>query len=253
MKKEVQLIIVKVFKKWLLPDFTNKLTWLVATSGIAIMIAPNDLKITILNFIIHNINGLLQESFHTLQTESPVEPKWGFFLVLISLLHNGFYKYCSLKHDFLENEIKKERRYKDIDLMKEFIKSLPSNSNTVLFLKDHDFANTFPIRKLELLKEFNYDWNNAEYEFVNPELNEILKRFKTHTETFFAKLNPNIGVRFSGSEDGELYMSVIKNTIDPEYQEIPKKTQEIINELNDMATKLYEVHQELINYAKTKL
>jgi len=54
--KEVDQIKEIIIKKWIFPDFSNKLTWLVGGAGVTILLTPTPIKQIFYNWLIDTFN-----------------------------------------------------------------------------------------------------------------------------------------------------------------------------------------------------
>lgn len=66
----------------------------------------------------------------------------------------------------------------DIHLFGKFLEVLPSKTS-IEFLKQHDFLLDFKIETLDPLRKFINEWDNAEHEFEDSELEELRKSLIT--------------------------------------------------------------------------
>lgn len=130
----------------------------------------------------------------------------------------------------------------DKKLYEEFIKELPSTSNGILFLKDHDIGGPFRAEYLNDLYQFRRKWGNASHEFKDKKLNNLLTEFYEGLDKFLNELSVNV---FSACTEGFL-------TID--FDDFERRNEKIIlrEQLNNMSSKVYEAYQEFIRAAKSK-
>lgn len=71
-RSEIKQFVIKYGKKWLFPDFTNKLTWLVAGTGATLLITPVALEHLLYNWLVEtvNLNSGVPITFAELETGS---------------------------------------------------------------------------------------------------------------------------------------------------------------------------------------
>lgn len=130
----------------------------------------------------------------------------------------------------------------DIDLFDKFRRELPSDGEAIDFLKEHDLGNSFHNDKLKEIDHFLWNWNNADHEFVNEQLEELRIALLEQMETF--KSNLSLAVQSKGNGWFSIGLK--------DFEDRPKMF-ELKDELNQMATGVYEVHQELIRTGKKVL
>ena len=127
----------------------------------------------------------------------------------------------------------------DRQLFAKFKAELSSKSELVEFLQNHDFGNPFSIDKTRSLDSFIWNWDNAEHEFDNQKLEVLRKLLLKLMSQLKAQLSINVyptargwvGIDFDDSEDRPR-MFALKN------------------ELNQLAAKVFDTHQELIRTFK---
>jgi hypothetical protein len=113
---------------------------------------------------------------------------------------------------------------------------LPSNGKSVHFLREHDVAVSFPSEWLDPLYHFIHQWNNAEHEFNNPELEKKRLEFWNILNDFLKKLG-----LYTFSTDKEGWLSTeLKNWEDR------REMIETHQRLNESRTLAYEAHQNLV-------
>ena len=152
------------------------------------------------------------------------------------------------KSGFIIEKIKKEESSiaeHDKNLFKEFLLILPS-SGSIGFIKDHDFCNVFKLDNIDDLVEFLNIWDNAEYEFLDKDLEKIRLNLWTHINKFVyesgMKTFPH---RIQGLQ------TIMPNL---EYGEkIPPYINKNIELLNNICDDIFHAHQELVRLGKQTL
>ena len=100
--RELINIALKWIERRLFPDFSNKLTWLVVTTGCGILLTPEPLKLVILNWLVVTFNLNAGTPFTLLEIQSgPTDKILGSGIILLGLFHNIIYKYLSMRHSQL--------------------------------------------------------------------------------------------------------------------------------------------------------
>ncbi|MCG8377525.1 MAG: hypothetical protein MI702_13700, partial [Chlorobiales bacterium] len=116
-------LIFMFIKKYLFPDFSNKLTWLLTTTGIGIILTPSPIKVAIFNYAIkiltlNSITPLILNDFQNSTTDKVI----AFLLIVLGLAHNLIYRYITfldLQKSYYKNISKRDA---DVKLFKKFLK-----------------------------------------------------------------------------------------------------------------------------------
>lgn len=224
--------LIKYFKS----EFYNKITWAVVVVGLALIGTPLFEKI---------IKPILESQLSITIAESN-DTYIGITLVCIGLCYNivtvYIYKYLILKQ---QNHNSSDTIAVDREMFQKFLQDLPSNG-TIEFLRSHSFENQFSLKKLEQIRESLYTWNNAEYEFLNVELETLKKVLFEKIDEFDYELATH-----SYSQPNGLF-STIPDLYQCEHV-LPPHVMETINKLNNLASEIYELHQGFIREVKRKL
>ena len=132
----------------------------------------------------------------------------------------------------------------DRKLFEQFKNVLPS-AGSIHFIDEHNMAGfSFPRKMLEDLDRFYYEWNDAEHEFLDNDL-ELLRR----------ELHKTIG-EYLGLIATNTFATdnIERSTVPPEWEEKnPDRFFEVVGKLHDTAGKIVEQHQELVRTARQKL
>ncbi|WP_282168113.1 hypothetical protein [Shewanella japonica] len=244
-RKEVKEII---WKKWLFPDFTNKLTWLVAGAGVTILLTPTPLKQLFYNWLVDTFNLNSGEYYTLADLQSNTADYWlGFGVILLSLLHNIGYRVFIYKTDKLAHIEKQKLIEVDKVLFNKFIELLPSDGLDVKILEEHDFGNSHHGNNVNALDTFVHTWNNAQKQFLDTELESKRSDFITKSRHFIYTL----ASRSYAIGNGEIF-SCIPDAYRNAW-EWPAHIDEQVKELNDLGTELFELHKDLIITARRKL
>lgn len=244
-RKEVKEIILK---KWIFPDFSNKLTWLVSGAGVTILLTPTPLKQIFYNWLVDTFNLNSGENYSLAEFQSSTADYWlGFGLILLALIHNIGYRVFIYKENKLAYIEKQELIEVDKKLFTEFVELLPSDGLDVKLLEEHDFGNSHHGNEVKALDRFVHTWNNAQKQFLDTELEQKRSNFITKSRHFIYTL----ANRSYAIGNGEIFSCVpdaYRNAWD-----WPPHVDEQIRELNDLGTELFELHKDLILTARKKL
>ncbi len=180
--------------------------------------------------------------------EASTDYTTGIILVFMALAHNIGYKYFWLKKEIFEHKALQDRRISDYKLLESFLAEFPSNCASTILLKEHDFGNSFNRDKLDQIDSIYYQWNGAEYHFIDPEIDEKRKYFYEGCKQFLLKV-----AEYTTPVGTSNFGSVVPDHLRADDFNLPEWVLSQIKELNDMATKLFEEHQEFIAFAKSKI
>jgi hypothetical protein len=247
-KEEKKAFMIRLGEKWFFPDFTNKLTWYVVTLGAGFILVPQPVKLFFINWLIEtfNINSDLKLTLPDM--EASTDYTIGVILVFMSLVHNIGYKYFGLKKEIFEHNSSQQRRISDYKLLEKFLAEFPSNCASAILLKEHDFGNSFHRDKLKQIDEFYYQWNGAEYNFIDSEIDKKRNEFFENCKHFLLKV-----AEYTTPVGASNFSSVIPDHLRAEDWNLPQWVTSQIKELNDLATNLFKEHQQLIKFTKSKI
>ena len=247
-RSEVKKFLIKYGKKWFFPDFANKLTWFVASTGGAIVIAPTALKEIIYNWLVDTVNLNAGEHFTMAELQASSADYWlGFGLIALALIYNIAHKYVVYLIE--QNSSEDSEAINDVDrgLFRDFLRDLPSGRSSVHFLRTHDFYNSFNIISIDQIDNFTVIWDNVEKEFLDTELEGQKKRLYEKLNEFNSKLS----FRAFPIMGGEIY-TCIPDACRGAY-DYPSQIKNNIDDLNELARECYRLHQEFIQFARQKL
>ncbi|KAF7777288.1 hypothetical protein PMAN_a2540 [Pseudoalteromonas marina] len=244
-KKEVKEII---WKKWLFPDFSNKLTWFIGGTGAAIILTPTPFKHLFYNWLVDtfNLNSGIPYTLSDLQN-STADYSLGFGLIFLALLHNIGYRVLIYKTEQLSQNKKQAQIDVDEKLFIEFAALLPADGLDVCTLKDHDFGNAYHRGSFDALEKFVNTWDHAQKSFLDKELESKRNNFLGKAKHFIHTL----AVRSYPIGNGDVF-SCIPDRYRGSY-DWPDNVSEQISELNDLATELFELHREFILSTRLRL
>jgi hypothetical protein len=247
-KIEVKEFLIKVGKRWLFPDLSNKITWFVVSIGGTILLTPVLLKQLIYNWLVNTINLNAGQYFTLveLQSDSP-DYTIGTTLIVLGLLHNIANRY--LLYKTAVTKLIELEALNEVDrlLFKEFLEDFQSDSLSIELLRDHDFGNSYHKNGTTQLDLFVDTWNTAEKEFLDVTL-------ETHKKVLWSKCREFVcelacGSHFIGS-------GPILTCIPDAYRGTdnwPQHVDDRLEMLNNLATECYELHRGFILLSRRKL
>lgn len=124
-------------------------------------------------------------------------------------------------------------------LFEKFLAEFPSIGDSARFLQDQDIGAPFLSDALKELDAFVRNWGNAEHEFRNEKLETQRKKLFDLAETFRNELSVSV---YPGG-GGFLTMDI------KDLEDRPEKLKRR-DHLNEMATRVFREHQELIRLGK---
>jgi hypothetical protein len=132
----------------------------------------------------------------------------------------------------------------DVELFKEFKKVIPSKGS-ISFIDDQNMAGfSWPRDKLRQLDEFYYEWNDAEHEFLDNELEELRAKLHELIGDYLGQIATNT---FPANDPK-------RQTVPPEWElENPKRFFEVVDKLHDTASSIVKTHQDLMRKGREKL
>lgn len=227
---------IKEVIKFFRPEFYNKITWALVIAGLGLIGTPLIEKL---------INAFLQKTFSLSITDTN-DAIIGVVLIFLGLFYNLLALF--IQHFFNQKKANVSKHYCEVDraLFVKFLQCLPSNGS-VEFVNNHSFGNSFNLDKFNQLFEFYHTWNNAEYEFINPNLENLKK-------ALFDKIAEFVdfsSVRTYRQRSG-LFLAIPDNCLADEMN-LSQSVREDIQTLNKLGSEVYEAHQNLVREAKKEL
>lgn len=129
-------------------------------------------------------------------------------------------------------------------LFRKLLEQFPANGETAVFLRDHELSALIPGNLIKLISFFIREWDGALHEFIDPTLEKVRKEFLHQLSLFISELCGNIWEL----EHNPVFYSMELKKIDLTHPRWKK-----YKELQEMASKAYKLHQELIRICKQKL
>lgn len=243
--KDIQDLVLLWIKRLLFPDFANRLTMIVVLAGVGLVALPHELWVALANWGIGvgNNLGLTLAPIPQL----PYEPNpLGLWLIIIGLAYHLASRLVAHWGDVIHHDKARGKRQADVELYDKFLELLPSDGSALVMLRDHDFANTFMLARLDPLRKFADVWNDAEYQF----LDEFVETAKTTLVELAEEFLLKIATYTAPSRNG--HQTVYPTHVDPEGF-IPEHVRNEIKELNLSATALYREHQLFIRLCRDRL
>lgn len=207
MSEQMREIWYKWLKKWLFPDFSNKITWAVLSAGISFLLVPAPVKLFILNWFVDIFNANSGLPFELPDMEASTDYTVGIILIVLTLGHNLGYKYFSLQKEQFEYTVSKELKLSDYKLLESFLAQLPSTCNSLVLLNSHDFGNPFHRSNLDELEQFVRNWHASEYQFQDKSIDESRVTLIKRSNEFLIKLSSCISPRGTAG----MYRALLRN------------------------------------------
>jgi len=157
-----------------------------------------------------------------------------------------------LEHDTLEkieemeDELKRKTREADQKLYEEFISTLPSDSGSIIHLKDHPFASGYENEYLSELRDFVHYWDNAQHEFLDQKVEESRRNLLDASYEFLGFLAKNFA---SSRKRADLLLPIHKHN--PNLGQ--EKERELIEKCDKLQDKVLEKYKTFIRTAKERL
>lgn len=246
-KEEIKEFVIKFGKKWLFPDFYNKVTWYVVTLGAGIILTPTPFKLVVYNWIIESFNLNAGNTLTLAEMGNSTADYWlGFALIISALLHNVFSKWLLHQND-IQDRVKEEKvSAVDEALFKEFLEIFPSGSRSAYLLENHDFGNSFKLESLRDIDKFVDEWNCPEKSFINPELESIRKELWNKCHEFSWLLAKKSAPTHGG------FQSVVPDQVRGNW-DWPEWVDKDVKAVNEMAYEVFSLHQGFIKSMRETL
>lgn len=148
---------------------------------------------------------------------------------------------------FIAQEIKSfknQRPSPDNQLFQEFLEVLPSGGGSIEFISHFNMAGfAFDSKNLNDLRKFSYEWDNAEHEFADLDLEHLRKRLLAKIDEYLNYFALNTWPTSTGFQ-----------TVPPEWEiEQPQRFRETVSKLHDLAGTIVELHQDLVRLGRKRL
>ena len=245
--EEVKQFVIKYGKKWLFPDFYNKVTWYVVTLGAAVILMPTPFELVAYNWIIESFNLNAGNTLTLSEMRCSTVDYWlGFALIISALLHNVFSKWLLHQSD-IQASVKAEKvSAVDEALFKEFLEIFPSGSQSAYLLKTHNFENSFSLESLKDIDKFVNEWDCPEKSFINPELESIRKELWNKCDEFSDFISKKSAPSYGG------FQSVVPDRVRNDW-DWPEWVDNDVKAVNEMASEVFSLHQGFIKSMREAL
>jgi hypothetical protein len=246
-KQEIKDLVKEYGTKYLFPDFTNKVTWLVVGAGATILLTPTPLKVIFYNWIIDtaNLNSAGKFTLADLKPDS-ADYMIGAWIVVAGLAHNIAYRFLLFKEKTIQEPALENINPIDKALFEKFLAEFPSSSSSIHMLKTHDWGSAFNMKNLKELEEFVADWNTLEREFLNEELEDKRKKLWQACAQFDYKLS--LGAYNLHSEIYSCIPDQYRGTDD-----WPEHVDDKLKELNDLADQCWDHYRAFVQFGRRQL
>lgn len=239
-KAEAKEFITKLGKHWFFPDFNNKLTWWVVGTGVGVVVFSPPVWMEIFNWCLEQLNTNTGANLVLTKLGEGPGAGFGVALIGIGLVHNVAVKHINFRNDALAYKKKLDDRKQDKQLFEAFLSELPSDCPSVLFLKEHDFGNSFSDAHITSFENHLHKWQGAESRFIDAELESARAAFYNALLRLDVKLGVCSPVWNSSSR-----LSAIPDAVRDDFS-WPTHVQETVDELNKLGSEAYALHQKLI-------
>jgi len=239
-RDEIKEFLIKFGKRWLFPDFYNKVTWAVVTLGSAVILAPTPLKLVFYNWLIDSFNLNAGDRLTFAQIGQSSADYWlGFALIIAALLHNIFSKWL-LHQDSLAARVDSQK-IDEVDrmLFKDFLNVFPSGSRSAHLLETHDFGNSFNLDSLRDIDVFVNEWNRPERSFINPDLESMRAELWKKCHEFSWLIAKKSAPTYGG------FQSVVPDRHKDDW-DWPEWVDDDVKAVNALATDVFKMHQNFI-------
>lgn len=167
--------------------------------------------------------------------------------IVVFLASLGVYFGCdwtayskAMKSDLIAASVHPSDRF----LLKKIVKLLPS-TGVIHFLKHHDFLGSFRQREIEPIEQFLYEWNNAEHEFQDEDIEKLKIELFEAARQFIALVGQYTTLNKNGFQ-----------AVRPDYYEGGGEREvefrREANEIGKSADSVVEKHQEFVRVARHK-
>jgi hypothetical protein len=261
-KEELKQISIDAIRKWLTPDFSNKLTWLVVGTGITILLTPDTATVVIANWLIETLNINFVSKFSLAELQSNDKDKiYGALLIVAGLTHNlvvsGLTKYLAHLDKVIESEqrakeheelVKRTEGQRSVDreLLKKLLTDLPSNGRSLTFLRDHDLGGSFNQTNLDEIEEFVMNWSCVERKFLNEDLEEKRQSLWEALNKF----NATLAMNAYDLHGGPMYSCIPDQFRGRDW---PPHVEKKIDELNALSTQCFNLYNDFVILARRSL
>ncbi len=143
-------------------------------------------------------------------------------------------------------EVRQEQtriQHPDIQLFRKFLAALPSDGD-MYYVSHEDMGGPIDMDQLNQLRRFKYDWNNAEHEFIDRDLESKRKILRNLIEEFYSYL---------GQTTWQVKDTRFQRVPQEWQYEQPERFRQAVDRLNSHADEIFHLHQDLVRTGKKKL
>jgi hypothetical protein len=246
-RNEIKEFVIKFGRRWLFPDFSNKITWGICTLGTTVILTPIPFKVVLYNWFIDTLKLNSGNYFKVAEFVPESVDYWlGFLLILVALVHNVLCKFFASQVTNKDAQYAADERDVDRRLFSEFLLDFPSQSGAIRLLQDHDFGNSFRLESLAEIDRFVERWRHAETTFLNSEINLLKENLYAKSKEFSCLLD----IKSAPTSVGRQSVVPDQHRDDWNWPEDVTNDVRIVNEL---ASKVADAHQEFILKSKQLL
>jgi hypothetical protein len=246
-RNEIKEFLIKFGKRWLFPDFSNRITWGICTLGTTVILTPTPFKVVLYNWLIDTFKLNSGQHFTIAELIFESADYWlGFLLILVALLHNVLCKLLANQIATKDVQDAAEQRDVDCKLLSVFLLDFPSQSGAIRLLQEHDFGNSFKLESLAEMDRFVEHWKYAETTFLNSEINLLKEDLYAKSKEFSSLL----GMKSSPTSVGR--QSVVPDQHRNDFN-WPECVASDVKAVNELASKVADAHQEFILKSKRLL
>jgi hypothetical protein len=132
----------------------------------------------------------------------------------------------------------------DLKLFENLKSSLPSKGS-ISFIGEQNMAGfSWPRERLDQLETFYHEWDDAEHEFIDNELETLRSRLHNLIGNYLGQIAVNTFPAFNPE----------RQTVPPEWEDgNPKRFFEVVNDLHETAGEIVKTHQDLIRLGRKKI
>ena len=234
-------------RRFLFPDFSNKLTWYVVVLGAGPILTPASMQFLVFDWLVDTFSLSLGKELTLADFATSNADYWlGFGLIALALIHNIGNKWLTLKQvDGAALNAGLERAG-DLELYKQLLALLPSTGAAIQTLKEHDFGNSFHTSNLDALDQFVNTWNCPERMFHIEDLEDERKLLWASAKKFVSLL----ASKSSPISPGLQSVVPIQHKSD---WDLPDWVDAEVKAVNESATQVFDVHQKFVALGRTLL
>ena len=151
----------------------------------------------------------------------------------------------------VEGAISEAALKRDTELLHQLVELLPSEKGAIEYLRIHDFAARFFYRHIDPLYTLMHNWDNAEHEFITPQVEERRRELLREVDHFLGLIGAHT---FPVEHERHLPREEARGELPREWEkEAPEKYYTVHRDLNDTADRIVNAHQNLIREARQRL